>query len=105
MRAQAIMLLWFVGLHCGCRQFGEVPPAQVSAPRTTPVLLQEVPDRVLAAYLRLHPRAVLERVEARRLDEKVQTYCFHFRDASGIGREVVFDPNGNLATDTGRPRP
>ena len=76
-----ILLFIFIALSgMGCRYILSEPlPAVVRSSAS----VEQVPDRVLAAFVRARPSAVIERIETNTFKGKVVTYEFFYRDVTG----------------------
>ena len=94
MRSLSTIFLLSAGLLCGCRYFIGGPFERNLPAETVTVSLQEIPDQVLAAYLRSHTGASLVRTEAVKHYQKVLTFRFSFREMDGTIGVATFDPKG-----------
>ncbi|HAV63019.1 MAG TPA: hypothetical protein DCY13_11715 [Verrucomicrobiales bacterium] len=55
---------------------------------------EHVPDKILAAFVRVRPKATIERVETYSFKGRVTTYRVFFRDSTGAIGELDIDREG-----------
>jgi hypothetical protein len=90
MRVLLCILIALSGM--GCRYILSEPLPDVVKGSAS---VQQVPDRVLASFVRAQPTGVIDRIETYTFKGKVTSYQFFYRDGTGL-HELQLDRDGEI---------